>query len=263
VTGDPPRVDVGAALRATYVGHATLGIELSGTLLVTDAVLRRHVAFLRWTAPRQPVQQLRSAEAVLVSHLHHDHCDPRSLASLGRDVTLLVPWGTEHFFQRRRFSDVVPMRPGDTRPVGTVRVTATDALHDGRRRPLGPDGVAIGFMVEGGGKRVYFAGDTDLFDGMADLGPMDLALVPVSGWGVTLGPGHLDPVRAAEAVERLRPEVAVPIHWSGLRPFWERARSPHHPTPAPAETFAAEVRRRQLPTSVRILAAGESVSWPL
>jgi L-ascorbate metabolism protein UlaG (beta-lactamase superfamily) len=51
---------------------------------------------------------------------------------------------------------------------------------------------------------------------MAGFGPLDAALLPVWGWGLTLGPGHLDPHRAAEAVGLLRPRVAVPVHWGTL-----------------------------------------------
>ncbi len=64
--------------------------------------------------------------------------------------------------------------------------------------------------------RMYVAGDTDLFDGMTALGPVDVALLPVWGWGPSLGPGHLTPQRAAEAVKRVRPRIAVPVHWGTL-----------------------------------------------
>jgi hypothetical protein len=74
----------------------------------------------------------------------------------------------------------------------------------------------MGHVLEACGTRVYASGDTDLFDGMSALGPLDVALLPVWGWGPTLGPGHLDPARAALAVERLRPRVAVPVHWGSL-----------------------------------------------
>jgi hypothetical protein len=75
-------------------------------------------------------------------------------------------------------------------PVGAVSVLATPANHDGWRPPFGPRAGCLGFIVEGT-ERVYFAGDTDLFPEMSALGPIDLALLPVWGWGPTLGPGHL------------------------------------------------------------------------
>ena len=68
-------------------------------------------------------------------------------------------------------------------------------------------------------ERVYFAGDTDVFKEMAQLTGIDLALLPVWGWGPRLGPGHMDPRRAAEALSVLRPRAAVPIHWGTLWPM--------------------------------------------
>ena len=74
-------------------------------------------------------------------------------------------------------------------------------------------------MIEGDGRRVYFAGDTDLFDGMADLAPVDVALLPIWGWGPTMGPGHMDPARAAQAAALLRARLAIPIHWGTYYPI--------------------------------------------
>jgi len=79
-----------------------------------------------------------------------------------------------------------------------------------------------------GEKSVYFAGDTDLFAGMADIhGALDVALLPVWGWGPTLGEGHLTPRRAAESLTMLRPRAAIPIHWGTFAPLglgWLRPR---------------------------------------
>jgi L-ascorbate metabolism protein UlaG (beta-lactamase superfamily) len=75
-------------------------------------------------------------------------------------------------------------------------------------------------MVESSSRRVYFAGDTDVFPSMAELAPeLDVALLPVWGWGPRLGPGHMDPGRAATALELLRPRVAMPIHWGTFWPL--------------------------------------------
>ena len=74
-------------------------------------------------------------------------------------------------------------------------------------------------MIEGDGRRVYFAGDTDIFDGMADLAPVDVALLPIWGWGPTMGPGHMDPARAAQAAALLQARLAIPIHWGTYYPI--------------------------------------------
>ena len=130
-------------------------------------------------------------------------------------------------------------------------MTSVHAEHDGGRGPLGASG-ELGFVIAGS-QTVYFAGDTDLFDELAALGAVDLALVPVAGWGAKVGPGHLDPERAAEAVRLLRPKVAVPIHWGTLAPI---GRVPD--TESPHE-FARLVAEHASDVDVRILAPGETL----
>jgi L-ascorbate metabolism protein UlaG (beta-lactamase superfamily) len=97
---------------------------------------------------------------------------------------------------------------------------------------------------------------------MHDLGErgIDVALLPVWGWGPRLGPGHLDPTRAAEAVARLRPRVAIPIHWGTLWPMAMRWR--RHRLSEPPLQLADEVRRRNLPVRIVILAPGEALELP-
>ena len=116
---------------------------------------------------------------------------------------------------------------------------------------------AIGFLVEGE-RRVYFAGDTDLFEGMGELAPgLDIALLPVWGWGPSIGTGHLDPERAARAAALLSPRVAIPIHWGSLYPLG-LARVRPGPLRAPPREFAARVRELAPQVEVRVLSPGEA-----
>jgi L-ascorbate metabolism protein UlaG (beta-lactamase superfamily) len=241
-----------------FLGHSTFSLDLGAATVLTDPVLRSRVLFLRRTAAR-PAPPPRPPTVVLVSHLHHDHLDLPSLAGWALQSVLLVPRGSERLFRRHGFSHAVPLGPGEAHRVGELTVTATPARHSGRREPFGPTAEAVGYVLEARGHRVYFAGDTDLFASMRGLGaPLDLALLPVWGWGPRLGAGHLDPVRAAEAVARLRPRVAIPMHWGslGVIGHWQRPARRR----APARAFAAEVRRRGLPTDVRVLAPGTGLT---
>ncbi len=210
----------GTGGRVTWVGHATVLVELGGVRLLTDPVLRDRVAHLRRRGPRPAAAARHGLGSVLISHLHLDHLDLPSLRSLGTGTRLVVPRGAGRLLRRAGFHAVEEIGVGESLEIGRVTVTAAPAAHDGRRGPWGDRAQALGYLVEGGGRRVYFAGDTDLFPEMAAFARprVDLALLPVWGWGPTLGAGHLDPTRAADAAALVRPRIAVPIHWGTFFP---------------------------------------------
>jgi L-ascorbate metabolism protein UlaG (beta-lactamase superfamily) len=255
VTGDAGHT--GGAARAVWVGHATVLIELDDTRLLTDPVLGTWLGPLRRHGPVPPRGLGEDLDAILISHLHRDHVDLGSLRRAGAGVPLIVPAGSRGFFARRGFEEVVELAPGESHRVGALTVTATRADHEIGRR--GVDAEPLGFLVEGS-RRVYFAGDTDLFGDMAALGGgLDLALLPVWGWGPTLGPGHLDPERAARAAALLRPRLAVPIHWGTLYPPG-LARLRPRPLRDPPHEFAARARVLAPDTEVRILPPGAALA---
>ena len=117
----------------------------------------------------------------------------------------------------------------------------------------------LGFLVHGS-QTVYFAGDTAFFEGMADLGDgLDLALIPVWGWGPTAKPSeHLDPQGAARAVALIKPRFAVPIHWGTLHPLGFRWMRPTTRIDPPHQ-FAQIVRRLSPQTIVRVLPVGSTL----
>jgi L-ascorbate metabolism protein UlaG (beta-lactamase superfamily) len=242
-------------VQLTWLGHATVLIEAGGLRLLTDPVLGRRVGLLRRVVPPPGPDTVERIDAVLLSHLHSDHVDLASLRRLGEAVPLVAPPGAGEWLRRRGFRQLRELGPGAATGVGDVRVEATPAFHDGRRWPLGQLAEAVGFLIEGE-RSVYFAGDTDLFPGMASLaGRVDVALVPVWGWGPRLGPGHLDPARAADAVAMIRPRVAIPIHWGTLARPW--ARPARDERARPARAFAAAAERVAPDVEVRVLEPGE------
>jgi len=238
----------------TWLGHSTVLVELDGARVLTDPVLRRLVAHLRRASP-VAARTLGRLDLVLVSHVHYDHLDLRSLAALDAE-RVAVPAGAAKLVQRRVRAEVVELEEGDELEVGAVRVRATHADHAANRLPLTPELPSLGFVVAGS-RSVYFAGDTDLFDGMSTLAPhLDVALLPVAGWGPKLPPGHMDPDAAAEAARRLKPRIAVPIHWGTYRPVYRRTAY----DPLAPERFAARVRELAPDVEPRILQEGESLS---
>jgi L-ascorbate metabolism protein UlaG (beta-lactamase superfamily) len=240
--------------RIVFLGHATVLIELDGVRLLTDPLLRGRVAHLRRQIPMVARDVFAGPDAVLISHVHHDHLDPASLELLGRDTPLVVPSGAGAWLRGQGFTTVTELGVGDVMRVDAVEVTAVEACHDGHRLG-GPRAVTLGYVVRGR-RAVYFAGDTECFAGMADLSSLDLALLPVAGWGPKLGPGHMDPLEAAQAVALMKPRLVIPVHWGTLLPVGlirrHRARLGD-----PPRLFAEHVARIASGVEVRILAPGE------
>jgi L-ascorbate metabolism protein UlaG (beta-lactamase superfamily) len=238
--------------RLTYVGHATTLIEVDGVALLTDPVLRERIGHVRRIAP--PVEAELRPDGILVSHAHRDHLDLPSLRRLERSIPAYAPPACTQLL-RRDGRPVEELEPGARVRVGAIEILATTAVHDGRRVPVGTARASVGFLVSGS-VRVYFAGDTDLFDGMRELSAgLDVALLPVWGWGPRLGPGHLDPERAARAAGLLRPRVAIPVHWgtyASPRAWWRS-------DPAlPAREFERLAAIHAPGVAVTVLSPGES-----
>jgi L-ascorbate metabolism protein UlaG (beta-lactamase superfamily) len=245
-------------VRITFIGHSTVLIELDGRRFLTDPILRRRVAHLVRAGPAIDPDTIADVDSVLISHLHHDHFDPVSLRLIGGRSDLIVPRGALEATARLSFERVVELGVGETHLVDGTAITATAAQHR-RGRLFDQRSEAIGFTITGT-QRVYFAGDTDLFPEMSELrGELDVALLPVSGWGPTLGPGHLDAQRAAEALALLEPRVAIPIHWGTLHRFGLR-RAHRALQMAQPRLFAEEAARRAPSAEVRILQPGETTT---
>lgn len=208
------------SLTVTFAGHSTVLLEMDGARLLTDPLLRRRVGVLLRRTPVPPRAVSRDLGAVLVSHAHLDHLDVPSLRLVDRRTPVVVPRGVGRLVRKIGFGDVTEMVAGDERAVGRVRVVAVPAHHTGTRYPMTAGSDALGYLVIGT-QRAYFAGDTGLFDGMRDLAEgLDVAFLPVGGWGPRLPEDHLGPLSAAKALQLLRPSTCVPVHWGTIYPPW-------------------------------------------
>ncbi|WP_392673964.1 MBL fold metallo-hydrolase [Streptomyces sp. LN785] len=252
-------------VEVTWWGHATCTIEDSGVRVLTDPLFARRFAHLRRRRGALPGPEAAVADVVLVSHLHSDHLHLPSLARLPPGSRLIVPAGAMRsvpglrMLRRARRLRITEVAAGDEVRAGAVRVRAVPALHDGRRLPVGPHrSPALGYVVEGEA-RTYFAGDTGLFDGMAEaIGPVDVALLPVGGWGPFLGPSHLDAGRAAQALVRLAPCSAVPVHYGTYWPIGMDGIRPHE-FHAPGDEFVRQAALLAPDVKVHRLDHGERV----
>ncbi len=248
-------------LRITWGGHATVLVELDGVRLVTDPVLRRRVVHLLRHVPGPGPEFNRGIDAILISHLHFDHLDLPSLKRFDRGARVIVPAGAGSMIRKLGFQDVVEMRVGEEVAVGPVKVTAVTAEHDGRRHPLGPGIDALGYLIDGS-RELYFAGDTDVHPGLSELaGGLEIALLPIWGWGHQLGPGHMDPRGAAMAAAMLRPELTVPIHWGTYFPIGMKGIRGGL-LEKPVLAFDRQMSELAPELESRVLRPGESLSRP-
>ena len=243
----------------TWVGHATALIDVGGFRVLTDPLLRRRVVHLRRRVEAPLPHGLRP-DVVLISHAHMDHLHVPSLRMIDSSVPIVGPRGTRGLLRRAGFEHVIEMTAGDDVEVGPAAISALRAVHPSGRGPhTRVDAKPIGFVIDVAGHRTYFAGDTDLFDEMAALEDVDLALLPIWGWGSTIGEGHLDPERAIRATELIRPGLVVPVHWGTYAPE-DLRREPDWLT-LPAFEFGRLAATSELAPS-RILLPGETTELP-
>jgi L-ascorbate metabolism protein UlaG (beta-lactamase superfamily) len=261
---DQPTTKTDLRVNITYVGHATAFIEMDGEAFVTDPLLRDRLAHLRREVPCAtdsciPLDRLSGA---VVSHLHLDHADLPSLRQIPLDVPLIAPKGTGGYLRTRLPHTIKTIDLWDSLHLGAVEIIAVPAAHSGLGPSLTPLSACAGFVLRGS-TTIYFAGDTALFAEMTDIGQefdIDLALLPVWGYGPNLRGDHMTPRDAAHALAMLQPRVAIPIHWGTFRPLgklWSRLSY----FSDPPYTFAGYAAYLAPGTKIRVLQPGESLAF--
>ncbi|NUS50356.1 MAG: MBL fold metallo-hydrolase, partial [Nocardioidaceae bacterium] len=208
-------------MRVAWLGHSTVVLDIGGRRLLADPLLKRNNGPLRRRGPAPDPGVWTGADAVLVSHLHHDHAELPSLRMLP-GVPVLTGHVNAAWLRRRGLAGVGLDDRWHSLGEG-VEVRLVRAVHHSRPMPHRPNG-AHGHLVRSPEGTAWLAGDTSLFDEMADLPALagvdeiDLAVVPIGGWGPRLSAGHMGPGEAARACAMTRARWALPVHWGTLHP---------------------------------------------
>lgn len=224
----PPARCEGVELRATWVGHATVLLQVAGRNLLTDPIWSPRCSPFSWLGPRRAtppglrLEELPPLDAILISHNHYDHLDLPTLRRIlrGQAPRLVVPLGVGATLQAAGLAGSEELDWWQTLDLGGgVRIHAVPAQHFSSRGFLDRDRTLwCGYVVEAPGGPLYFAGDTGWGGHFQDIrdrfGPMRLALLPIGAFQPPwmMRPVHIDPPEALRAHLVLGARVSLPIH---------------------------------------------------
>ena len=263
-------------MKITYVGHATLLLEIGGRRILTDPNFESALGgFLpRVSAPGLTIEQLPPLDALLLTHAHADHLSFTSLDRLPRTIPLLAPPPVAAWLRRLGYAHAEPLAPGGEARVGEVTVSAAAARHEGSRYSVDRWRSAANMYLLDAGDAAqepgscFFAGDTGLTPAshrpVAErLGPagrsLDVALLPIGHapwWKFTFRSGHLTSDDALTLFERLGARYMIPYHWG----TFDHVTSGAHDAVTRLRGRMGSYDRRE---QVRIIEPGQSFEVPV
>jgi L-ascorbate metabolism protein UlaG (beta-lactamase superfamily) len=218
-----------SGLRATWLGHSTVLIEIEGLRLLTDPVWGVRASPSRLLGPKRfqpaavPLHALPPLDLVLVSHDHYDHLDYPTIRQLAKRHTPFVTslgvgahleaWGVrpEHIVE-------LDWWESHTLPDTDLTVTAVPSQHFSGRTPQRRNTTLwSSLVIRSPRHRVFFSGDTGLTTEYQSIreraGPFDLVMLEVGAFHPAWGDMHLGPDNALKALALLGGGPFLPIHW--------------------------------------------------
>lgn len=227
----PTRADLAAdtpsGLRATWLGHSTVYLQVDGTRILTDPVWGKRASPLSWAGPKRfyapliALDEVPVPQVVTISHDHYDHLDEGTLRRLKDwDTRFVVPLGVGARLMRWGVpaARITELDWWESVRVGELEVVLVPARH-ASGRGLGDKDKTLwgGFAFLGPRHRAYFSGDTGMFQGLAEigqrLGPFDLTMIEAGAYNPAWPDWHLGPEQAVAAHRMVRGRVLLPIHW--------------------------------------------------
>ena len=259
-------------MRITYIGHATLLLELGGARILTDPNFDTKLGRVlpRVSPPGIALEKLPTLDAILLTHAHADHLSFDSIERLPRDIPLLAPPIIAQWLRRLGHSHAVELAPSASTSVGSVEIHAAGATHRGNRYGYDRWRSAANMYLLDAGERetMFFAGDTALVDDTHHLvervlwkndRELDLALLPIGyapWWKPGFRKGHLTHDDALTLFERLRARAFVPYHWGTFRHVTSTAHDA-------IRRLRGRLESHHLSAAVHIVEPGESLEVPV
>jgi N-acyl-phosphatidylethanolamine-hydrolysing phospholipase D len=266
----------GADLRAnhvaptiTWIGHSTFLVQLDGVNILTDPHFGPRTSPVSFAGPRRLVppgvrfEDLPPIDAVVISHDHYDHLDAATVERLARDhhPRFFVPLGIKAWLGARGIDDAMELDWWRSATFRGITFTCTPAQHSSGRG-LGDQNKRLwgSWVIAGGTKRMFFAGDTGYYPGLLEigrrLGPFGVAALPIGGYSDyrVHHPNHLNPEEAVQLFEGLGATLMVPMHWG----TFDLNREPFN---EPPDRLLSAALRRGLEERIAILSPGETIDW--
>jgi L-ascorbate metabolism protein UlaG (beta-lactamase superfamily) len=253
-------------MRITYIGHATLLLEVGGARILTDPNFDSKLGRIlpRVSAPGIALDKLPTLDAILLTHAHADHLSFDSVERLPHDIPLFAPPAIAKWLRRLGIGHAVDLAPGETATVNAVSIHAAPATHRGNRYGFDRWRSAANMYLLDAGETIFFAGDTALTGDTHHLvertlwrqaRALDLALLPIGyapWWKPGFRKGHLTPDDALTLFERLRAKTFVPYHWGTFRHVTATAHDA-------IRRLRAQLEDHRMRASVRILEPGDAL----
>jgi L-ascorbate metabolism protein UlaG (beta-lactamase superfamily) len=220
-----------SGLRATWLGHSTVLVEIDGARILFDPVWARRaspsslIGPRRFHAPPLALEELPALDAIVASHDHYDHLDRGVVRALARSSSqsrarFIVPLGVGAHLERWGVaaSRITELDWSESTTLGTLTLTATPARHfSGRGLTDRNHTLWASWSVSGPKHRVFHSGDTGPFAAFAAIGaahgPFDLTFIKIGAYGDNWPDIHLTPEQAVDVHRNLRGRVLLPIHW--------------------------------------------------
>lgn len=242
------RKPAGTGLRATWLGHSTVLLDIDGVRVLTDPVWGERASPFSFLGPKrfQPVpvaiEELPPLDAVLVSHDHYDHLDYPSIRALARrNVPFITSLGVGVHLEAwgvppERITELDWWEQAEL--PGGLAITAAPSHHfSGRNLKDRNATLWSSFVLRGTRHAVYFSGDSGLSPHFAEigqrLGPFDLVMLEVGAFHPSWGSVHLGPDNALAAWRQLGSGRLLPVHWGTFNLAM-------HPWAEPAEVLLAK-----------------------